>query len=110
MADLSPSVAVKRLENEVRVALRKVDSRKLDRRERDTLAKMEQAFEEARIYARDYEMSEMLDEQIANAKGARKWLARARSGILKASEHDIFGAVDVAHLSAQIDQITGGLR
>ena len=73
-------------------------------------AKLMQALGDARIYASDYELSEVREEQLDNAKKAKKYLEQARASILKASETNIFGAVDVAQLSAQIDQIIGDLK
>lgn len=60
---------------------------------------------DARLDVRDYEFAETRDEQAKNAKAARERLAAVRDGILAASQHDIFSAVDVARLSATIDQL-----
>lgn len=92
------------------MALRNILLHKYDRKVRDSIAKLKQAMSDARIYTSDYELSEMRDEQLANAKRAKKYLAQARREILKLSEYDIFSAIDVAHLSARIDQITGDLK
>jgi hypothetical protein len=74
------------------------------------LAKLQQNLVDSRIYARDYELSESREEQVDNAKKAKKWLEQAQKNILTASEFNIFGAIDVAHLSAQIDQIISELK
>jgi hypothetical protein len=58
----------------------------------------------------DYELSETREEQAKNAKFAKKWLNQAQKNILSASEFNIFDAIDVAHLSAQIDQVKDGLK
>jgi hypothetical protein len=55
-------------------------------------------------------LSESREEQLYNAKKAKKWLDQARRNILSASEFNIFGAIDVAHLSAQIDQIISEIK
>jgi hypothetical protein len=52
----------------------------------------------------------MRDEQLNNAKKARKYLDQARTQILRASEFDVFGAVDVAHLTAQIEQLKANMK
>jgi hypothetical protein len=106
----SPSVMAKRLEAEVRMLLRPVDVYKLDPSLRETMANLRQNLADARIYSNDYELSETREEQELNAKRAKHWLNEARSDILEASQHDIFSAIDVAHLSAQIDQIIGDLK
>lgn len=92
------------------MVLRRVDQLKLEAKPRNVLANLRQALGDAQIYTRDYELAEMRDEQLANAKKAKKYLTQARQNILKSSEFNIFGAVDVAQLSAQIDQLIGDLR
>lgn len=94
----------------MRQILRKADPAKLERKYRDALSDLRQNLVDIRIYVNAYEFSEERPEQEQNAKMAKKWLARARQNILKASEAEVFGAVDVAHLSAQIDQLSGDLQ
>ncbi len=109
-SEQSPSVMAKRLEAEVRMILRPVDAYKLDPKQRETLANLRQNLADARIYSNDYELSETREEQELNAKRAKHWLREAREDMLSASQHDIFSAIDVAHLSAQIEQIIGRLN
>jgi len=109
--DLSgPSTRVKRLEADVRQILRKTDPTKLERNYREALYDLRQNLVDIRIYVNAYEFSEERPEQEQNAKTARKWLAKSRQNILKASEADVFGPADVAQLSAQIDQLSGDLK
>lgn len=110
MANQSLSVLAKRLEADINLILRKIQLHKLGAKEREALAKLRQALIDARIYVHDYELSETREEQLQNAKTGKKWLEQARQQILKASEFNVFGAIDVAHLSAQIDQIIGDLK
>src|SRR5882757_800623 len=106
----SPSAAIKQVENQIGMILRKVNLRKLANREVKLLASLRQNLTDARIYAHDYELSEMREEQIDNSKRAKKYLEQARQQILRASEFNIFGPIDVAHLSAQIDQAWDDLK
>jgi hypothetical protein len=110
MASQSPSRMVKHVDLQVSSVLRKFDTRKLNSKEREVLAKLQQNLNDARIYTNDYELSETRDEQADNAKKAKKWLEQARKNILTASEFNIFGVMDVAHLSAQIDQVISELK
>jgi hypothetical protein len=110
MADQSPSVMVKQLDTQVTMILRNVDQYMLSEKPRNELAGLRQSIADARTYSRDYELSEMREEQIDRAKKARKFLEQARQAILKASEFNVFGPVDVAHLTAQIDLIKNGLK
>ncbi len=74
------------------------------------LAKIKQLSPEVRLDVRDWEMADSRIEMEQNAKAAVKRLEELRLNILKASEHGIFSAIDVIHLSAQIDAITEELR
>jgi hypothetical protein len=105
-----PSIRVKRLEADVRQILRKTDEAKLERKYRNALTELRQNLVDIRIYTNAYEFSEEQPEQLQNAKITKEYLQQARAHILKASEADIFSAIDVAHLSAQIDQLTEGLK
>jgi hypothetical protein len=105
-----PATKVKRLEADVRQILRKVNEAKLERKYRNALTDLRQNLVDIRIYTNAYEFSEERPEQMDNAKQAKQWLAEARKNILKVSEKDIFSAIDVAHLSAQIEQILGSLK
>jgi len=110
MEGVSPSVMIKRLEAEVRQILRQQDISRLPAKQKATLAELDQDLLDARKYTSAYELSETREEQITNAVAAKNWLAKARKCILTASEHNIFGAVDVASLSAQIDTIKAGIK
>lgn len=64
---------------------------------------------DARLEVQDYELAETRDSQLRNAKKAKKYLQVIKSTITD-SELNVFGAVDVAHLTAQVEQITVRLR
>jgi hypothetical protein len=83
---------------------------KVNEKARQAVIELRQYLADAKIYAQDYELSEMREEQIDNAKKAKKWLEKARQAILRASEFNVFGPIDVAHLSAQIDQTKADLK
>jgi hypothetical protein len=110
MANSSPSILAKSLESDINLILRKIQTHKLGEKERKALGVLRQALDDTKIYVKDYELSEMRDQQLDNAKEAKKYLEQARASILRASEFNVFSAIDVAHLSAQIDQIAGDLR
>jgi flagellar biosynthesis/type III secretory pathway protein FliH len=105
-----PSIRVKRLEADVRQILRKTDQVKLERKYREALADLKQNLVDIRIYVNAYEFSEMRPEQQENAKTAKKWLKQAGQNILKASEANVFSPIDVAHLSAQLEQVKAELK
>jgi multidrug efflux pump subunit AcrA (membrane-fusion protein) len=107
---MSPSRTVKQLDAQINRILRNFDLQTLGGKDRDILSKLQQNLVDARIYTYDYELSETRAEQQDNAKKSKKWLEQARKNILAASEFNIFGALDVAHLSAQIEQIISELK
>jgi hypothetical protein len=108
--DKSPSHQAKQIEQEVNIALRKFDLSRLGTKERDDLLDLKRDLANARLYVNSYELSETRQEQESNAKFSRQWLAKANKKILAASEYNIFGPADVAHLSAQIDQLKSELK
>ena len=110
MANYTPAALVKQIDNQVGRQLRQVDWALVEAKGRKAVADLRQNLNNAKIYSQDYELSEMRDEQLDNAKKATKWLDKARQNILRASEFNVFGAVDVAHLTAQIDQAKADLK
>jgi hypothetical protein len=110
MANGSPSYIVKQVDNSISMLMRKVNRSEIGEKGRTALVKLNQSLDGARTYSQDYELSEMRDEQLDNAKKAKKYLEQARQAILRASEFNIFGAIDVAHLTAQIDQAKADLK
>jgi hypothetical protein len=67
----------------------------------------------AQVVAKDYEMSESEEDTRAQLKllpKAVKSLEQLRASILKASEYDLIGAVDIALMSAQLDELIDRLR
>ena len=106
----APSKIIKDLDGQVKQILRPLDMSKQNRPVREAITNLRRDLRDARIYAVDYEVSETRDEQLANAKKARKYLSGASGAILLASQHDIFGAVDVAHMTALIEQVKADLK
>jgi hypothetical protein len=100
----------KQLEGQVSMILRQVDQDEFSGKVRASIAILKQALADIRIYTNAYELSETAEEQAQNATNAKKYLGQAQQQILKVSEYNIFGPVDVAHLSAQIEELKDGLK
>ena len=105
MESKSPFVLTKQLETQLNSALSMIDVYDLPAKEAKLVHALKQEVLDARLDARDYELSETRAEQIKCAQVAKKRLEQVRKNILAASEYNVFGAVDVAQLSAQIEQI-----
>jgi hypothetical protein len=101
----SPFLRIKQLEIHINGILSSVDLYELERTQQKIVVALKRELVDARLDIRDYELSETRNEQLENAKNARKRIDTLRMQILSASEYDLFGAVDVAQLTAQLDQI-----
>lgn len=106
----SPTTLAKRLEADVRQALRKFEPTELDSKQRSLINRLEQDLTDIKLYTSEYESSDTHEERLEQSHSSNKKLNRAQKAILTLSEYNIFGPVDVAHLSAQIEQIMDGLR
>ena len=106
----SPYTLIKQLEAQVRSGLSGLDLMTLPLGEQKVLEELRQALVDARLTAQDYELSETRDMQLKRAKEAKQLLRQAEKGILTASHHDVFGPVEVAHLSANIERAIGHLQ
>ena len=110
MANSSLLTLVKRLETDVRLALRRVDVSHFSRGQKEQLSQLNQYLLDARRYTEAYELSETRQQQIEASRFAKRWLKSAGKNILSISESSVFSAADVADLSAQIGQIIAGLK
>ncbi|MBX4201891.1 hypothetical protein KW803_03300 [Candidatus Saccharibacteria bacterium] len=110
MNSKSPSARVKDIEGQVNRILRRVNMDEVPEKGRRAISELKQNLIDSRIYTQDYELSEMRQEQLDNAKKAKKWLNSSRAQVLRASEFDVFGAIDVAQLSAEIETVIVDLK
>lgn len=110
MASYSPGRWVKEIDGQVSRILRQVDWQQINNKAQKATDELRQNLTDARIYAQDYELSETREEQTDNAKKAKKYLEQSRQQILQASQFNVFGPIDVAHLTAQIDQLKAELK
>jgi hypothetical protein len=106
----SPFVLTTQLASELKGRLSAIDVYQLPAPERKIVTDLQHNLADARLDTRDYELSETRDEQLDNAKVAKKRLTKVRKDILAASEYNIFSSIDVAQLTATIDHITERLE
>jgi hypothetical protein len=102
---VSPFLLIKALETQLRGTLSRLDVASLPHGEQKLVTTLRNDLVDARLDVRDYELSETREEQIRKMKEAKARLTKVRKEILAASEYNIFSAVDVAQISAQIEQI-----
>lgn len=105
----SPFLLAKRLEADVIRLLSYVDAADLDVKQQQDLAQLKNGLIDARLEIQDYELAETRDDQLRNAKTAKKYLQNVEK-LVASNPVNAFGAVDVAHISAYIGQIEDKLR
>jgi hypothetical protein len=110
MEQIDAAAIFKQVASHVTSALSGVDVNSYgDKRQRAIIAALKRLIVDARLDIRDMDMSDTRLEMERHSRVARKRLAELHKNILAASDFDVFNAVDVAQLSAQIEQITAGI-
>lgn len=109
MAYESPYNLARKLETDFTNRLSGIDLYSLEQNERKAIMSLRNEMTDARIDIRDYELSETRDEQLHNAKEAKKRLNRVHKHMLAVSEYNVFGAADVAQFGAQVEHIKARL-
>ncbi len=80
---------------------------------RKSIEAVRRCIQAAQSVAKDYEMTEAEEDTKAQLRLMPKLvkaLDQLRASILKASEYDLIGVVDVAQLSAELDDLTERYR
>ena len=105
----SPFLLVKQLEGDMLRLLSHLDIPTLSTKEQHAVAQLKNALIDARLEIQDYELAETRNHQLRNAKDAKGYLHNVEK-LMSANPAGVFGAVDVAHLTAYIGQITDKLK
>ena len=101
---------ITRLNTRLLSLLAALDDDIIGRETRKAIEKIKQVSAEARLDVRDWEYSDSREELGQNAKRAVKRIDELRALILQASEYGIFGAVDVADITARLEEVADSLR
>lgn len=109
MSNKSPFLLVKQLEGDVIRLLSHLDVTLLETKEQHLIAQLKNVLIDTRLEIQDYELAETRDNQLRNARDAKRYLTRVEKYIT-ANPASAFGAVDTAHLFAQIGQISDRLK
>ena len=110
MADTSPYDLAKELVRQLNSILSSLDIDSLSREERTIATGIKQLFDHVRLGARDYDFADTRYEQEQSAVETKQYLEQLQAAILKGSEYNLFGAVDIAHASARIQQLMAMLH
>ena len=101
----SPFVLIRSLQTQMLGLLRQFDTFGMEKIERELIVALKHDLADTRLDVRDYELSETRAEQLGKALVAKQGLERIRKSILTASEYNVFSAVDVAQLTAQVEEV-----
>lgn len=86
------------------------DVETLSYEEKELVRTLKLQLSDARLDVRDYEYAQTRVEQQQAATEGRQRLEQLQQQILKASEHNLLGAIDVAQLSALTQHIISELQ
>lgn len=104
--ETSPYKLCMQLEGQLKRLLVGQDVSSLPLDVRQVVASIKRTVADARLDVRDYEYAETRAEQQQHGEDARKRLEQVKQAVLAASEYNVFSAIDVAHTTATIEQIT----
>ncbi len=110
MADASPFELAKELARQLGSILSSQDFDALSREERDIAVSIKRLLDHVRLGTRDYDFADTKYEQEQSAIETKQYLEQLQALVLKGSEYNLFGAVDVAYASARIQQIVSRLQ
>jgi hypothetical protein len=105
----SPFQRVKELDAQVRSILSQLDMDALPAVQRELVVRIKRQAADVRLDLRDYGMAETAADQQRYAKEAHERLEVLQKNIVKASEYDLFSAIDIAQISANMQQIISEL-
>ncbi|MBL8121447.1 hypothetical protein JNM87_01725 [Candidatus Saccharibacteria bacterium] len=100
--------SIQQIDRQIKGILRGIDTDNLAREEKQFIQKLKLACNEVKLDLRDYEYAQTREEQLKWAKLARHNLIALERYILELPA--FFLPVDVAELSAKIDELKGRLR
>jgi hypothetical protein len=106
---MSPYEQAKSLDLQINSILSAIDVDAAPAKERELIALLKRQIVDVRLDIRDFDYSETRAEQLRHGKQARNRLEQLQKTILTASEHGIFSAIDVAHVSAGAQHISSQL-
>jgi hypothetical protein len=109
MEGKSPFELVRDLQSQVGRLLSNFDVDSLRPAEREVFTSLKRQVVDLRLDIRDYGMAETKAEQDQRAAEARARLKAFEDNIVQAGSHNLFGAADVAQLSATTQQLMATL-
>lgn len=106
---MSPFERAKALDSQLRTIVSGFDIDALRSEERDILRSLKSLANDVRLDMRDYGMADTKAGQDTLARVVRKRMEQLEHMVIKAGSSNLLGAVDVAQLSAEAQQIIADL-
>lgn len=106
----SPYDQAKALEAQINAVLSVIDADASPIEERKIITLLKRQIVDARLDIRDYDYADTRVEQSRHGEEARKRLEQLEILIIAASEYNIFGAADVAQISAHAQALAAELQ
>jgi predicted Holliday junction resolvase-like endonuclease len=103
VAHTSLGMQLKEIEAEVTIILSHAAIDELNYEVQKLAADIKRQLTDARLDVRDYEYADTRHEQLRYATEGKKRLQKVRQEVVKASENELFSAVDVAQITARIE-------
>ena len=110
MENRSPFQLAKDIQGLVQTRLSSVDIDMFTQAEREQLRHLQRSVSDLRLEIRDYSSAETKAKQLARGAAASKALTDLLQQLLAAGDLGIFGAADIAIVSATIDQLMAELK
>ena len=111
--DRSVYTQLRQMENTLNILWRSLDQQELTSAAQRSQGVLRRHLRLAQAISRDYQLSETEQNtqlQLRLLPKLIKELEQVRAAMLKASEYNVIGAVDVAQLSAQLDMLLNQLQ
>jgi hypothetical protein len=110
MTDISLLEQAKELEAQVTRLFTVHDITTLPHVQKELVNTVKHQLVDARLDIRDFEYAQSRVEQLEYAAESRPRLEELHRNILKASEYGLLSAIDIAHVSARLQQLQSHLR
>ncbi len=109
MASASPLAKIKQLESVINGILRAHDVQTLERETQKAIANLKRELVDARLDIRDAEFADTGEEYRRHVAEAKARLVKVNKSILNLSSDGLFNPIEVAELSARLEQLSSEL-
>ena len=109
MDSKTPLAAAKAIETYINAIAYGYDADSLSFADKSLVEQIKRGITDARLDIRDYEVADTRAEQLRLQQAVHARLHSLQDDILKASQTGMFSAIEVAHISAMIEQLISNI-